>query len=99
MKEIKGKGPKNGNTIGMSEKKHRIDDCWMYISEDTKGEGVCGMMTSAVTGTPIFMPLVAADEERLRALKPMAEQIAKETGKKIKLIKLSTREDIEDINP
>jgi hypothetical protein len=76
--------------------KLHIDQCWMFISVDEKGnEGACA------SSLPPFglVPLIACDETRLKSLRPMAKQIAGMTGKTIKLIRLTTREDLEIIEP
>lgn len=73
--------------------KHTIDSIYAFISEDENGEGVC----AASNGTALIMPLIAADERRLELLKPIAQELARHTKKKIKLVKFSVREDLETI--
>lgn len=70
----------------------KIKSVWAFISEDEGGEGLVGAPMMGM-GT---MPLIAADEARLKDLKPLAREVAKLTKKKIKLIKLTMREDIEE---
>ncbi|UEM11986.1 hypothetical protein J4G43_047355 [Bradyrhizobium barranii subsp. barranii] len=43
--------------------------------------------------------MIAADEVRLKLLLPWARGIAQASGKAIKLVKLSHREDIMEISP
>lgn len=43
-----------------------------------------------------MMPFVCADKERMEKLRPLAKQISKQSGKKIKLLKLTCREDLEE---
>jgi hypothetical protein len=43
------------------------------------------------------MPFVCADKARMESLKPLAEKIRAEAGKKIKIIKMTNRTDIEDV--
>lgn len=74
---------------------HRIDEVYCFISSDETGEGIIGA-TREILGQTVFMPFVCADKARMESIKPMAKQIAKESGKKIKLIKLSVREEIEE---
>ena len=59
---------------------------------DDNEEGIIGEL---IDGT--FMPFVCADEDRLRSLRQNAVDIGKMTGKKIKLVRFSVREDIEDV--
>jgi hypothetical protein len=73
----------------------RIDEIFAFISVDEKGEGVIGQ-TIQISGQNVFMPFVCADFARMKSLKPLAKKIAYETGKKVKLIRLSLREEIEE---
>lgn len=55
-----------------------------------------------IVGAPIgqygeMLPLIAADEERLRELMPLAADIALATGWNIKLIRFTQREEVMDI--
>lgn len=69
-----------------------IDRIWMAISVDRDGnEGVC-----AVSVGGMQMPLIAADEARLPFVRTNAQLIAKQTGKAVRVIRLSTRELIEE---
>lgn len=74
----------------------RIDTIYAFISSDETGEGVCGMPLPNGSG---ILPMIAADEKRLESLRPIAQMLASFTKKKIKLIKLSVREDLETIEP
>lgn len=42
------------------------------------------------------MPLIAADKNRLEALWPIAEDLARFTKNKIKLVKFTNREEVEE---
>jgi hypothetical protein len=72
----------------------RIDEVYLFVSSDEAGEGVCSAFMNGV-----WMPLMAADEKRLKIVLPIARQVAKESGKSVKLIKLSARSDIMTITP
>ncbi len=72
-----------------------IDEIFAFVSVDEKGEGIVGQSVMLM-GQSIFMPFVCADKARMESLKPLAKKIAKETGKKIRLIRLSVREEIEE---
>ena len=72
----------------------KIEEMWAYISEDDHGEGIIGVMTSDG-----WMPMVGADEERMLSLRPEAELVAKTSKKNVILVKFSTREDLEVIEP
>lgn len=68
----------------------RIDAVWMAVSVDDDGsEGVCAVM---VDGT--WMPLLAADENRLADIKAAASNIAKQQNRLVRIVKMTTREEI-----
>lgn len=72
----------------------KITEMFAFVTED-KGpddEGVVGMKLGSD-----WMPLVGADMKRATLLKPIAEGIARATGKKIKLIHFTNREELEEI--
>lgn len=71
--------------------KQRIDSLWMAISTDMQGDGVCAVI---LNGT--WVPLIAADEERLVWIRAMAQEII-DNGihDDVRLIKLTTREEVE----
>jgi hypothetical protein len=73
----------------------RIEHLWAWISFDESGEGVCAF----VTQDGLAVPLIAADEVRLRSMRPQAERIAKMSGKPVRLVQFTTRRDIEVIQP
>ncbi len=75
-------------------KQQRINSIWAFISSDEEGEGVIGVQLN-----DMHLPLIAADEVRLKSLRPVAEKVARETNRTVKLIRLTTREDIEEIKP
>ena len=75
----------------------RIDALWAFVSVDDDGnEGLCAM---PLPGLPGPIPLIAADEARLRSLIPMAERLAAAAKMRIRLIKLTTREELLAIGP
>jgi hypothetical protein len=74
----------------------RIDEVWLFVSVDETGEGVCA---APLMGAGSLVPLIAADEARLKSLIPIARQIARESGKRVKLIKLSQRTELMTFEP
>lgn len=74
----------------------KITEMYAFVSVDEGGEGVVGM-TMPVNGRETFMPFVCADKKRMEQLKPIAIDIARKSGKKIKLIKLTNRKDLETL--
>ena len=73
----------------------KIEEVYVFVSVDKDGEGIVGQ-TIEMMGQPVFMPFVCADKARVESPKPLAKNIAKDSGKKIKLIRLSVREEIEE---
>jgi hypothetical protein len=70
----------------------RIDSIYAFISSDETGEGVVAMWTQDMG----WLPMIAADEARLENLKPVARVIADTQKRKVKLIKLTTRVEVEE---
>lgn len=73
----------------------RIESLWAYLSVDVDGnEGVIAAPIGPGGG---MMPLIGADEVRVKSLLPMAEHIVKLTGRHARLVRFSVREDIREI--
>lgn len=71
----------------------KVDQVYAFISHGEEGEGIIGQ-TVPIAGQMVFMPFVCADKARMESLKPMAEEIHRRTGQKIKIIKLTNRKEI-----
>lgn len=59
-------------------------------TEPDGGEGVC----SAQIGD-VHFPLVGADMDRIKSLRPHAEAIRKMTGYPVRLVRFGSRDDLE----
>lgn len=70
-----------------------INEIYAFIAEDPKEEGVIG--ANLMPG--MFMPFVGADKARMESLRPYAEEIARKSGKTIRLVKFSNREVLDTI--
>jgi hypothetical protein len=72
----------------------RIDQIFAFICVDDDGtEGIPAI------STPIgVMPLVGADEARIESLRKYAEQISRDMGKKVTLVKFTNRIEMEVLN-
>jgi hypothetical protein len=69
---------------------------FLSVDPDDGNEGVC----AAPLGNLAFpIPMIAADEIRLGQLRPLAQQLATELQMRIKLVKLSVREELETFDP
>lgn len=76
-----------------SDNKFRIESIWAFVSVDENGlEGVCAHSTAVG-----MLPLITARPDLLPALRKMAEEIARHSGKQIKVIRMHSREEIETI--
>ena len=75
----------------------RISHVYAFISLDpaTDEEGVCGFMSP----DGVMWPMVAANEERLTQLRPLARAIAQRTGRPVTLARFTTREEMESYTP
>lgn len=69
----------------------RIEEMYAFVAEDSgpEDEGLIGTKTEAG-----WMPLVGADMARIESLKPIARGIAAATGKKIKILRFTQREEL-----
>lgn len=71
----------------------KIKDLWAYVSVADDGEeGICAVMMENT-----WMPMVMANEARIKSMRPIAEKMAKEQKKVIKFVKFSTRTDLETL--
>lgn len=75
---------------------NKITEIYAFVAEEELDEGIIGQ-TVVIDNQLVFMPFVCADKARMESLKPLAQGIKKESGKKIKIIKLTHRTDIEEI--
>ena len=78
----------------------RIEEMYAFIAEDTgpDDEGIVGIQAISREHAPIWLPLVGADMARVDSLRPLAEGIGHQTGKKVTLVHFSNRRDLEIIN-
>ncbi len=78
----------------------KIKEMFAFIVED-KGpddEGVIAFESrSKTTGESLWLPLVGADMARVESLRPFAEGIGRQIGKRVKLCKFNNRQEIEII--
>ena len=71
-----------------------IHELYAFVSVDEGGEGLVAQ-TVNFNGKETVMPFVASDLSRLNDLRAMAKDMALRYNKKIKLIRLSHREELE----
>lgn len=73
----------------------KVDEIWAWVSVDPadKNEGVISFNSQVGP-----MPMVGADKDRMMSMRPLAEQIAKNSGIEVKLLRFTTRSEIETIS-
>ena len=72
----------------------KITEMYAFVCEDSDAPGVEGI--PAVAGPDgIAMPMVCADVARVQSLRPIAQRIAKEYGKRIRLVRFRQMEEVE----
>lgn len=74
----------------------KIENIWAALSVDEGGEGV---VAAPLAPGMLSVPLIAADEARLKSIVPLAKRMATMFGKKMRLVKFTTREEIEEFLP
>jgi hypothetical protein len=75
--------------------KKRIDAMFAFVAEDADGEGFCAFRDSDGSS----FPLVGADVARLDEMRRVAQAIADGSGRPIRLLRFSVREEVEAIEP
>ena len=73
-----------------------IETVWVVLSVDQAGEGVCaGPAPGGFRALGVdLMTYMVAEEKLVPVLTKMAEELAKKTGTKLKLVKFTTRTDL-----
>lgn len=73
---------------------HKIERMFAFISENEEGEeeGIC-----AFRDRTMWMPMVGADNDRVKSLRPIAEDMVRVQKIKIKLVYFSREEVFEEI--
>lgn len=74
----------------------KIEYIWVYIAEDAgpDDEGI-----PAFRFEDTMYPLLAADQDRLDSIGKMAQDICNKTGKTLRLVRFSQRQDLETLRP
>jgi hypothetical protein len=74
------------------ENEQPMDEIYAVISKDESGEGICSMI-----GPMGSMPLIFGHVKMISHIKGIMEQMAKDTGKTLKLCKYKRTEVLEEI--
>lgn len=74
----------------------RIDEMFAFVVVDDDGtEGI----PAATLPSGMMFPLVGADMDRVESLRPAAETMAASLGKRVEVVRFTTREHVEWIEP
>lgn len=72
-----------------------IEELYAFVCEETPGEeGVCGANMNGQ-----WMPMVGADLLRIESIRPLMKRLAEVSPGPIRLVRFSTREVLEEIEP
>lgn len=71
-----------------------VKQLWVFLSVDHGGEGICAGMIGGMTFT-----MVSASEKNVEQMKVTAAQLAKQSGKVIRLVRFTARKDIMEFEP
>lgn len=76
--------------------KQPITEIFAYVSIDDHGnEGVCGMNAGALG----WVPMVFGNARLAEVVRPAAQMIATESGKVVRLVRFTTREELQALSP
>lgn len=76
----------------------KIEKIYAFIAEDN-GPDDEGITAFLGPGGGMWMPMVAADLARVISLRPLAQDIARRSGKPVHLLEFSIRTELEVIQP
>jgi hypothetical protein len=72
----------------------RIDEVFVFIVTDGEGEGV-----PAIRHDDMVLPLFGADVARVESLKAAAARVARQSGKAVKLVRFTQRQELATFDP
>lgn len=69
---------------------------WAWVvTEADGGEGIPAMTMNIPGNGPTFMPMIGADETRIRSLESHARHIAEQSGVPVRLVRFTGMEDVQ----
>lgn len=74
----------------------KIEEMWAWVSSDEGGEGI---LAAPIKEGVLSLPLVGADRDRMLSYARIAQQMADVFGIEVKLVRFTTRVDVERITP
>jgi hypothetical protein len=72
----------------------KVTEIYAFVLDGQYEEG----MLSTEWAPGLLLPFACSDKKRFESLRPFAEEAAKKSGKKIKLVKFTQREELETID-
>ncbi len=72
------------------ENEQMMDEIYAVLSIDDKGEGICSMMTPQGG-----MPMIFGHARMIELMRPMIQEMARDTGKTLRLVKFKKEEILE----
>jgi hypothetical protein len=73
----------------------RIDSIWAFLSIDDDGNEA--VIAGPLLGPGSYVPLIAADARRLSSLTVVADAIARDSGRIVRLVKFTSREVVREL--
>ena len=80
------------NFYHIPENEQVMNEIYVVLSEDDKGEGICSMMTGQGA-----MPMVFGHPRMIEKIRPVIQMMVRQTGKKLKLVKYTKSEVLEEL--
>ncbi len=75
----------------------RIDECWLIVGihpDDGRGQSWEGVVAFQNPSDGSWMPMIAADKDRLNQLVELAKAMSKQTGKEMRVSHYINRVDL-----
>lgn len=74
-----------------------INELYAFIGTDGQGQEGIVSAEGIIDGRRTMLPLVGADRERMLSYRPLAVSATQQTGQPIRLVRFSTREELENV--
>lgn len=75
-----------------------IDEVFAWVCTEPDGsEGIIAGSVPNADGSTLALPLVGGDLARMRSYRHIAEQVQRETGYPVRLVRFTTRSVVEEI--
>lgn len=75
----------------------KIDQMYAFVMADEDGDE--GIPAFSLPESKLVMPMVGADMKRIEQLKPIAQKMANDLKKPVRICKFTVREEVEVVEP